>query len=208
MPFASNVRIAVIRDVTFQHTGKDSLQRVIILLRDRVKLVRVTTSAVSSGAGERRHRLSYQIVTIKITERDRCGAEGTQVERTGTQESQRRSQPGFVWREDICRQLITDESRPRYVAVECINDVIPKWPGVVAANVVFVAMRIGKVDRVQPVSSPTFAVAWRSQQPIDSFFICERVQIIHKCIGLLGCGSQARQIVVDAADQCSSISCG
>ena len=63
-------------DIAFPDARKDGLQRVVILLRDRVELVRVAAGAVRGGADEGGHRLRHEVVAVEVLEGLRRGARG------------------------------------------------------------------------------------------------------------------------------------
>src|ERR1041384_5543496 len=70
----------------------------------------------------------------------------------------------------IAGDLVDDELGERHIAIDRVDHpvaIFPDGPGRVDA----IAIRIGIPRRVQPMTTPTFAVMRRGQQPVDGIFI-------------------------------------
>ena len=71
---------------------------------------------------------------------------------------------GFLVRKKMIRcQLLANESCPRRVAIEAVDDIIPVTPSVRPKHIMFAAMRIGEVNGIKPVPRPAFSVTRRGQ---------------------------------------------
>jgi len=146
------------------HAGEDRLERVEILLADRIELVVVAGGAGDRETEERRrsgvddvaelfvplHRSQHRVRTLHLV----IGA-GDQIAGGGVDAA------------GIAGQLFADELRVRQVAVEGIDDVVAIGPRTGARRVGLETGGLGKVDQVQPEGGPAFAIPRRRQCPID-----------------------------------------
>ena len=76
----------------------------------------------------------------------------------------------------------------------------------IASDIVLVAMRVRKVNRIKPMAGPSFAITLGHKQPINKFLVGICIGIGNKRLHFLRSRGQAGQIVTDTADQCASIS--
>ncbi len=146
------------------HARKGSLHAVVVELRDRVKLVIVTTRAIDCETEKRRTGRQHHVVqfigtllqlSFDILNLDR-------VVNAGHQKACTHRYLGLVGRDLVSRQLFQYHPAEWLVLIEGANDVIPKRPGSFAQVVLFVTMALPEANDVQPVPAPTLAVVRRS----------------------------------------------
>ena len=77
----------------------------------------------------------------------------------------------------IGRKLFLDKRRPGRVVIETRDDVITVSPSIRAKDIVFAAMGICKMNRVEPMASPSLSITWRVKKLIDEFAIGIRIFI-------------------------------
>src|SRR5690349_11587802 len=121
--------------------------------------MRMTARAVGGCADKRRHGLSNQIIPVQVRESNGRGAEGAEIECTRAEIPKRSGQTRFVRIKIISGKLLSNEARPGGVFVERFNHVIPEAPGIVPADIMFVTVRISKVNGVQPMPRPALAIS-------------------------------------------------
>src|SRR5262249_9834901 len=102
------------------------------------------------------------------------------------------------------------KSEIRFVLVEGADDVVPIRPRVRPQLVLVVAMRFAEVDDIQPMTSPTFSVARRSQEPVEQQI--DRLLPIwsrksYKFVSVLWHGRQTGKVISDAANERYWIGC-
>ena len=139
-----------------RNVAEERQEGVVILLRDRIDLVIVTTRAADGHAEERFTGGSQDVVEI-IVARQRtigrfvipnaqpiktCGGNGI---------------TGLVG-QLIPGKLFLDESIIRLVLVKGANDVVAVLPNEILTAVALVAISLGKAHEVQPMTAPLFAV--------------------------------------------------
>ena len=198
---AGRRRIVIIIDISFGDTRKNRLQRKIIFLGNWIEFVIMAAGAVSRSTDEGGHRLRHEVIAIEVLKLHRRRISSADIEVTGSEESERHSQMRLIRKNDIGGDLLTDEPVPRRVAIETGNDIIAKPPGVGPENVVFIAMGIRKMNRIQPVPRPTLAVPRRGQQSIYQHLIGLRILALHKGFHFFRSRRQPVQVKIHAADQ-------
>ena len=123
----------------------------------------VTPRTVRSRADERRHRLSDQVVPVKVLERHDGRRCRTVIIVARAEESEGRRELRLLREKHVGSQLFADESVPRSIMVQAVDDIIAEAPGIWSQSVVLKSVSVGEVDRVQPVSRPALAIARRVQ---------------------------------------------
>ena len=115
---------------------------------------------------------------------------------------------GIVRVQHVAGHLLPDEAAIGLVRVEGPDDVIAIGPGVIAAFVLVVAVRVAVVDHVEPVPAPALAVARRRQQAIDQLLVGVRRVVLDEGVDLLRRRRQAVQVEGQAADQRPAVGLG
>ena len=140
------------------------MQRVIVLLRDRVELVVVAARTRGGHA----HEALRDDVNAVINDLVLIAHEAL-----AHREETHRRQRGLVLRrrEPVAGNLLADELVVRKIVVERLDDVIAIGPrkrvvGLILRVVVPVAARVRVARHVQPVTAPTLAVSRRGEQAI------------------------------------------
>ncbi len=88
LPLGGHGGVGLPVDLPLADPGEDGLEGVVVLLGDRVELVRVAAGAVGGGARERLHRLRHHVVTVQILEAARRGDGGGVVVGAGPEEAE------------------------------------------------------------------------------------------------------------------------
>ena len=181
-------------DVAFADSCKHRLQRVIVFLRNGVKLMLMASRAVRCRAYERGHRLSDHVIAVKVFKSiDGCRG-GTMVVCSGTEESQGWNQLRFVGKEGVRRQLFANESIPRLVLVKTVDDIVSKFPRVRTQRVVFKSVSVRKVDSIKPMPSPPFSIPRRLQHSVNQMFVGAHCGIVHERLNVFDRRVQSMQI--------------
>ena len=110
---ASNVRVFVVRDVSFQYAREHRLQRVVVLLRNRIEFVIVTPRAVGRRTEERRRGLRDEVVTVQVIERYARRDVRAEIEIPGAQKTERGRELRFLRVKVVGGKLLADESGVR-----------------------------------------------------------------------------------------------
>ena len=192
-------------------SGEDRLQRVIVVLRERIELVIVAAGTVNRRTGERRHHRRHDVIAIQVTPDlpIKCVlanvAQRTLIPRPSCQQSEGGGQLGVIGEESISCDLLLDKTGIGFVGVEGLDDVVAVGPSILARAVLVVAVCLREVNQIEPVPRPALAVLGRLQQPVEQLFIGERIGIAGERFDLLGRGWQPDQVEVDSADQCSTV---
>src|SRR4029453_2327738 len=97
--------------------------------------------------------------------------------------------------------LLDNELIVALVLVETANDVVSIAPRIRAFVIIRIAPRVGVAHDVEPVPSPLFPVAWRSEQPFHHFVKSSARAVSKEALYLLRRGGQTRQVVSHAPDQ-------
>ena len=108
----------------------------------------------------------------------------------------------------IAGDLLADEPAVGKVAIEGRDHVVAIRPGMVAALVLVVAVRVAVMGHVEPVPAPSLAVMRAGEQSIDQGFVGVRRSIVQKLLDFLGRRRQADQVEREAADQRAAIGLG
>ena len=82
----------------------------------------------------------------------------------------------------VARDLLEEKPVVRLVGIECSDHVVAIQPGVVSIGVP--AFGVGIARQIQPVASPPFSVAGRSEQAVDELLVRLRVAVGEQTPGL------------------------
>ena len=129
---------------------------VVIMLRDRIEFVVVTTRAADreseEGSGRRADDV-VQLVRALVPGQDFIGTFHL-VPRSGDQKTR-----GLIRAQRVASDLLENESVIRFVFVEGVNDVVAVRPGVGTRLVHFKTVGFGETNDIEPVPGPAFAEA-------------------------------------------------
>ena len=178
---ATNATIAVTQP------RKDSLYGVIVLLRDRIELVAVTSCATDREPQEHRSSGRYHLVQFVLSLLAGESFVGTLDGVTGSGDQKSR---GGVFSDRIPGQLVEHETVVRSVLVEGSDHVVAVGPRVGDSRVRLVPGGFCESHHVQPVSGPAFSGTGTGQQPVDGPFPGGGSQVRQKAGGLRGGGWQ------------------
>ena len=180
LPSLRDLRVFIKRNVALDDACEDRLQRVVVLLRDRIKLVRVAACAVRRGAGEGRHRLRHQVIAVEVIEVRRCCLIRAVVKHTRAEKSERSDETRLLGKQTVRSELLAHEPRPRLVVIQRFDDIVAKPPRVIPRQIVPTPMRLREMNRIQPVPRPALAMARRSEQPIHQMLVSLRIAVLFK----------------------------
>ena len=139
-----------------RNVAEERQEGVVILLRDRIDLVIVTTRAADGHAEERFTGGPQDVVEIIVARQRTIGRfviPNAQPIKTGGGNGI----AGLVG-QLVPSKLFLDESVIRLVLVKGANDVVAVLPNKILAAVAFVAISLSKAHEVQPMTAPLFAV--------------------------------------------------
>ena len=160
----------IVRSIHFIHAGKNRLQRVVVLRRHRIKLVVVTTGTVNRGADEGGHHGRDHVIAVEVL-RDllinRTVGDShlrTFIPRPGRQHPDGANRRGLIREKNISGHLLTDKVCVGFVGVERLDQVIPIRPGILTNGILIMPMRLGVVDDIHPMPSPTLSVPRTAKQ--------------------------------------------
>ena len=137
----------------------------------------VATSAVDGQADEGRDRARDHVVAVEQPGLELVDGPFPQLDvadeipGTGGDESGCDHAGGIARGEHVAGDLLADEPAVGKVAVEGPDHVVAIRPGVVAALVLVVAVRIAVMGHVEPVPAPSLAVMRAGEQTVDQGFI-------------------------------------
>ena len=123
----------------------------------------MTASTIGCRTNKRCHRLSHHVIAIDVVKGDRARAVRTEIKSTGTQKAERGQKVRSVRFVVIHGQLFTNQCGPVFVGVERSNEIVAIRPSVIATNIMFITVRLSKMNRVHPMPSPAFAVSFGGQ---------------------------------------------
>ena len=150
--------ICIKGNIALTNPGENSLKGVVVVLRNWIKLVLMTSRTIGGGADKRGHRLCHHIVSIKILKRiDRRGRRAMIV-CACSDEPKSRHQVSFLGIQSISRQLLADKSIPRLVLIQAFDQIIAITPRVLSQHIMFISVRVRVVNRIHPMPCPAFAV--------------------------------------------------
>ncbi len=153
--------------VGWQDGGEAGLETVVVGLFDGVELMVVAASATDGEAHEREAGVFGDVVEDFLTLLHHVGSVdvfGIKTDEAGCDEG-----VGIVGFEFVAGDLLTEEAIVGKVVVEEPDDVVAVTMGVFAEAVVFEAFGFAVADQVEPMLSPAFAIARRSEEAIDDF---------------------------------------
>ena len=113
-------------------------------------------------------------------------------------------------RHEVACELLTDKAIVGLVAVEGVDDVVAVTVHFRDRAVSVVSRSVGVAREVEPVASPSLAMARRCKEPLDEARIGVRRGIFDEGLNRLGRRRQSHKIEVDAADESVpvGIACG
>ena len=156
--------VRVVVHVCAVNCREHGLQRVVVLLRDGIKLVVVALRALNgertkSADGVLHHVIAIQMPRdLAIELRLRHLRVSDVIPRPGGNETKRGDAVRGAWIEYITGDLFFDEARIGFVVVECADHIVAVGPGVVARFVLVITMRFTVVHEIEPVPCPALAV--------------------------------------------------
>ena len=192
-------------EVALPDSREDSLQGIVVRLRDGIEFVSVAAGAVCGSADEGGHRLSDDVVAIKIVEGDGSSARAAEFERARAEETESRPQVRLSGVEDLRGELFANEVIPGHILIEALDDIIAEGPGMRPKNIVLAPVGVSKVNGVEPVAGPSFAVAGRVQQLVDKVAVSTGILVCDKEFHLVGGWWQAVQIEGESPDEGAAI---
>ena len=74
--------------------------------------------------------------------------------------------PGIF--EEVSGEVLTDKIIIRHILIECPDEVVPVFMGMIDPEVEFMSIGVGVPDKVHPVAGPLFSKMRRSKQFIDN----------------------------------------
>ena len=172
-----DLRVLVEEHIAFAHAREDGLEGEIVLLRDRVEFVRMAPGAVGRGADERSHRLRHDVIAFHVLERLRRRRGRAEVIGPRAEVAEGGGQGRLVGKKMVGSKLLANQPRPGGVRIEGLDDVVAIAPRERPKDVMLGAMRIGEVDRIEPVPRPAFAVARRGEHSVNELapiLVCRR----------------------------------
>ena len=119
-----NLRVCVVRTLSAVDGSKDALQTVIMLLRERIELVIVTSRTLNRDAAKSVQGSGHHVITIKVASDltivfcFRNFHVTDEIPGAGSDESQSQNTIGLIREQSIACQLFLHESRVRFVLVE------------------------------------------------------------------------------------------
>ena len=140
---------------------------------DGVELVVVAARAVDREALEGAEHVRHHVVTVEVAGLLLVDGPFSKLDVTDVVPGTCGEHPcgddraRVILVEDISSELLCDEVRVGFVLVERADDPVPVRPGVRARLVLVITVGVGVVDDVEPVSCPTFTVAWGREQAVD-----------------------------------------
>ena len=140
---------------------KDSVQGVVVGGRDRIELVVVAAGALDAQAEECLAKVVDRVLERDVAQAVRADANAA---RNGQIAGGHQVVPSLwlavPWQEIAC-DLLADEFVVGLVGLECVDDVVAVLVSFRDGKISRIASRVGIAHQVQPVATPTFAVAWR-----------------------------------------------
>ena len=82
--------------------------------------------------------------------------------------------------EHVAGDLLADEPAERKVGVEGGDDIVAIGPGMVAALVLVVAVRVAVMHDVKPVPAPALAIMGTGEQPIDERLVGVGIGVVRR----------------------------
>ena len=166
--------------------------RIVIGVQDRVVLMRMALGAVEreahpSGAG-RADAVDHGVEAVFV----RVGA-AFFVEHRVAVEARGDEVVGRGARQEVAGELLDAELVVGEVSVQGLHDPVTVGPD--GARTVFLeAVGVGVAGEVEPATGPAFAVAWRSEQPIDELFVGIWRFVVREGIGFFGRGRDPGEV--------------
>ena len=186
--------------------GEDAVERIKILLADRIKLVVVAARAgnrqTKEGLGENIDLIVHDFhLVIQRVHRHVAQLDHPQL---------RRAENGFVQpvrrvetrlRQQIAGEMFADELVVGQVAVEGANEIVTVTPGHRQFRIALAAVRFAIAHQIHPMPRPALAETRRGQQPIHYFRVGLGRRIVKKLALLRRRRRQAREREGDPTQQ-------
>ena len=181
---------------------EDAVERVVIVHRDRVELVRVTPRTAErqaeNGLAQRVDGVLNGEVMIVLRVEPKAPRNR---EVTGGRHPLSVTRARSSARENVARDLLTKKFVVGLVGVERVDDVIAIAPGVRHGIVGGLARRVRVTHEVEPVPSPALAVMRRGEQTFNDCREGIRKRVALERVCFLGRGGKSDEIVAGAAQQ-------
>ena len=188
------------RGVPDRRAVKDAGERVVILVRDRVKFVIMTARTTESH----RHDCATEGVDLLV---DDVGAFFDRVffgeDFRADGEEAGRGEIRFG--QEIASELFAQEDVVGQIAIEGVDDVVAIAERIRVRVVLVTAVGITVAGNVEPVSPPAFAVMRGGEEFVDDVFEGIRIRIRDEGFHLCWCRWQTDEIEIGAADERAAI---
>ena len=204
------VRLALLRRCDLgllkqAHRREERLEAEVVLLQDGIELVVVAARALHAHAHEdiggrvgdvveHVHPLAGGIAVVVFVDAEREVAGGDAC-------------VGCVRPQFVAGDLLLHEAVVGFVGIQARDDVVAVAPRVRAVVVGAEAVALGVAHEVEPMPRPVLAVARAGEEPVHELAVRAGRHVGCKCSGFLGLRRQARQIEINAADECGAWRC-
>ena len=196
--------------VTVLHALEDGFHRVIVRLRNGIKLVVVAAGAADRQAQEGRRRGAHHVVQFvgPLVGREHRVGRADLVPRPAHDEAR-----GGVGAQLVAAELLLQKGVVGLVGIERFDHPVAIRPGVGPGPVHLEAVALGEPHDVEPVPRPAFAVVRRGEQPVDEVAIgsvnaAGRAAGIVECGDLFRRGRQSREVERHPADERARVGLG
>ena len=195
-----------------RHAGLDvaedrRLQRVVVLLPDRIELVVVAARAADRQS--QRALADHADDVVEVVETP-LGVVllAEQHPRPGAQEAGGDLAVVGLAVHLVAGDLLDEEPVVGHVGVERLDHVVAIAPGIGAVDVVLEAAGVGVAGHVEPVTPVAFAVVRRGQQRVDQPFPGVGPVVGDEALHFVGRRRQADQVEIGAAHQRAAVGAG
>ena len=192
------------------HALEDGFHRVIVQLRNGIKLVVMAAGAADGEAEQGRARGAHHVVQFvgPLVGREHRIGRTDLVLRPAHDEAR-----GGVGAQLVAAELLLQKGVVGLVGIERFDHPVAIRPGVGPGPVHLEAVALGEPHDVEPVPRPAFAVVRRREQPIDEFTVGS-VNAAGRAAGILECGDlfrrgrQSREVERHPADERARVGLG
>ena len=179
---------------------KKRVERIVILLRNRIVLMIVTLRAAdreaepdrTHGVGAINGLFKESLVqfdaTLTVAQRIAVEAGGDAILGGGVGQQ-------------VSRKLQGGEAVKRHVGIERVDDPLPPPPSPRAGEIFFIAVRVRIAGQIKPLASPALSVVRRLKKTIDDPLIGVRRLVRQERIHFGWCGREAGEVKRDTAEQ-------
>ena len=167
-------------------SGENTLQPVIVLLPERIERMVMAPRTLDGRTGKDVHHGGQHFVPVEVPDAALLHrAVGDfdlthEIEGPGRHEAGRHDRVARIGKEHVARDLFEHETAIRSIVVQGADDIIAVTPGVRAHLVLVETVRVGVAGDIEPVSSPSFAVAGRSEQSVDDSLVGVGPFVMHE----------------------------